>query len=961
MKRIISLLVILVLIGTSSGFAMELDGGSEIERQAADQMVKLSIFRGDGVSLKLDESLKREELMLLIARLQGKELQALTYNKRPGFADIEDPWWEPVIAWAYDTGITKGTSEETFGFGEPVEMFQMELFLLRVLGEDVSVSEAPQLAMERGLLKDVDSTELVSRGVGAVMMKNVLEAIPAGENATLGELLGLDLAVSEDADLSILSVMQTGERELTIELNRSGSEETLTMTRRNMDVVLESVDMAGNEIIVTTTLPLFETKYLIRIGEATASFTPGDVAKPERLEILTGSWTQVAYQTDQVWVEYRLLDQYGKEITEESVLSQISWQASPLASVEDNEDGRLVITNTSDREWVAGESFLILRGILQLEENILVATKQGVIEPVQGIDTIAIGEIENLLGEETAFLQDTIEDDEHYYALPVRVGAQAQPVLAAYVAGEDGILNTQDDGLLFSASTNGDAEAKWTVHPEDEDIAVIHVIPRGYPEEETLRVTIVDRFTGGYGYTEMQIGKVSTLETFVFFAPDEMVTEGDSVELPFEAYDQYGMRMLDYATLISEVVLDPGMPVLRFEEDEATQAVQLIYRPTEAGVKTLRATANGKTQSLEIRVYEESRPVRIGGLANGVRTWMTENAEITLERNDFLIYDQYNQLVDLSNGFTIQVAEVDGDEDAIAASTDVISGTGTITFIKDAGFGAKVYEARIGGEGYKPFSFTMNSVETADLDGFGMEPIGILYDYSRKIPLTDAYPRIVQDYQEELQVYGLYEDNEVELWVDAQDSGSDLREFSVLGPIQLVIAGEKAFVRATQLGEEDIPDSATVYATFNYGAYTEETEEDLMVSDVNSEPSTISIMKNEDAALKRGERFDSAAGELVINLNHFAEWDGQQVYRNGNDRIDAVYFQVSDQYGVLSQFDPTRYTILYDEVEDRAGIAIGSATGALSIDESRIHRGDRFRIRATADNDQSADLAIVLR
>ncbi len=960
MKRIISLLVIFILICTSTGFALELSGGNEIERQAAEQMVSLSIFRGDGISLNLDESLKREELMLLIARLQGKELQALTYNKRPVFDDIVDPWWEPVIAWATDTGITKGTSQELFGFGESVEMFQMELFLLRVLGEDASIEEASQLAMDRGLLKDVDSTEVVSRGVTAIMMRNALGAIPAGESVTLGALLGLDLAVREDEALSILSVMQTGERELTIELNRSGLEETLTMTRRNMNVAIENVEIEGKEMVVTTTLPLFETKYLIQIEEATASFTPGEQAKPERLEILTDSWTQVAYQTDQVWVDYRLLDQYGKEITEESVLSQISWQASPLASVEDNEDGRLVITNTSDREWVAGESFLILQGILQLDENTLVATKQGTIESVQGIDTILIGKVENLLGEEMAFLQDTTEDDEHYYAMPVRVGEQVRPVLAAYVAGEDGILNTEDDGLLLSASTTGDAEAKWALHPDDEDLAVIHVVPNGYPEEETLRVTVVDRFTGGYGYQETLIGKISTLETFVFFAPDEMVTEGDSIELPFEAYDQYGMRMMDYTTLISEVVLDPGMPTLRFEEDETTQAVRLIYRPTEVGVQVLRATANGKTQSLEIRVYEESRPVRIGGLANGVRTWMTENAEITLNRNDFLIYDQFNQLVDLSDGFTIQVTETD-DEDVIVASTDSISGTGTITFTKDAAFGAKGYEARIVGEGYKTFSFIMHSVEAADLDGFGIEAIGIVYDYSRKVPFTDAYPRISQDYWEEIAVFGQYGGNEVELWADAQDSDSDVREFSTLGPIELVLSGEAAFIRATQLGEEDTPDSATVYATFNYGAYTEEAEEDLMVSDANSEPSTISVQKNEEVALKRGERFDVSAGELVINLNHFAEWDGQDVYRNGDDRIDAVYFQVSDQYGVLSQFDPTRYTILYDDVEDRSGVTIGSATGVLSIDESRIHRGDRFRIRATSDNDQSADLLIELR
>jgi hypothetical protein len=113
--------------------------------------------------------------------------------------------------------------------------------------------------------------------------------------------------------------------------------------------------------------------------------------------------------------------------------------------------------------------------------------------------------------------------------------------------------------------------------------------------------------------------------------------------------------------------------------------------------------------------------------------------------------------------------------------------------------------------------------------------------------------------------------------------------------------------------------------------------------------------------LKRGEHFDQEAGMLMINLSHFADWDGQDVYYNGDDRIDAGSFQVNDQYNVLSQFDPARYTIIYDDVRDRSAITIGSASGILSIDDSRIYRGDRFRIRATTDNDQSVDLIIELR
>jgi|GEM_PF-7021155 len=961
MKRLIGLIVIVAMIVTSAGFSLEIAGGSETESLAAEEMAALGIFRGDGTSLKLDEELPRQELMLLIARLQGKELQALTTNKRPVFEDIEDPWWEPVIAWAYDAGITKGVSADRFGFDQPLTLTQMELFLLRVLGEDPSVEEAAEMARVKGLLDGLVEKEIVSRGMAAVMLKNVLEAVPAGESESLRFLLGLGDSLTEDAVLQILSVMQTGERELTIELNRALADEELVLTRRGMNVGIESIQERNHLLVVTTTLPLFETQYGIQINQARASFFPGAKAEPVKLEILTNEFTKVAYHTDTVWVEYRLLDQYGKEIDDETVLSEISWQASPFASVSDNDEGRLSISNTSERDWVENETVIVLQGILRNDETAVVATKQGIIQAVQGADHVVIGSLENVLGEETSFLQDTKEDDEHYYALPVRVGESEWPVLAAYVAGEDGILNTEDDGLLLSAKTNGNAEAKWELNPDDEDLALIHVTPNGYPEEETLRVTVVDRFSGAYGYGEVFIGKVSTMETFVFFAPDQLVTAGEIVELPFEAYDQYGMRILDYPTLIMEVQLDPGMPTLRFEEDESTQAVRLIYRPTQAGMQTLRATANGKTQSLEIRVYEESRPVRVAGLGQDVRTWMTENAEITLNRNDFIIYDQYNNRVDLSDGFTIQVLEKDSSQEAVSASGTSISGTGTITFAKDEDFGSKEYMARIAGEGYKAYAFTMNSVDVADLDGFAIESIGMLYDYSRKLPLTDAYPKEATDYRKEVLVYGQYEGHEVALWADAGNSGSDLREVSASGPMELVRLGKKVYVQARQLDEADTPEQATIYATFNYGLYTEEAQSRTFVMDANSNPAAIEIGKDQEQALGRSERFIESTGELILKMDHFAEWDGQGIYLNSSNRTDVVYFQVADQYGVLSQFDPVHYVIYYDDVEDRAAVTIGGSSGILSIDESRIRRGDRFRIQAEAEDGLSAELTIILR
>ena len=203
--------------------------------------------------------------------------------------------------------------------------------------------------------------------------------------------------------------------------------------------------------------------------------------------------------------------------------------------------------------------------------------------------------------------------------------------------------------------------------------------------------------------------------------------------------------------------------------------------------------------------------------------------------------------------------------------------------------------------------------------------------------------------------------HEVALWADAGNGGSDLREVSVSGPMELIRVGNKAYVQASQLDEDGTPEQATLYATFNYGIYTDEAQARVFVMDANCQPATLEIGKDKEDALGRNERFDEATSELIIKLDHFAEWNGKAVYRNASDRIDGLYFQVVDQYGVLSQFDPVHYTLYYEDVDDRTAVAIGASSGILSIDESRLRRGDRFRIQAEAEGGLTADLTIELR
>jgi len=99
----------------------------------ADALFDLGLFRGTQNGYEIDREPTRAEAATMLVRLLGAEEEALVLSYTAPFTDVAD-WAKPYVQYLYDKGLTKGTSETTFGYADKCTAQQYATFLLRALG-----------------------------------------------------------------------------------------------------------------------------------------------------------------------------------------------------------------------------------------------------------------------------------------------------------------------------------------------------------------------------------------------------------------------------------------------------------------------------------------------------------------------------------------------------------------------------------------------------------------------------------------------------------------------------------------------------------------------------------------------------------------------------------------------------------------------------------------------------------
>lgn len=133
----------------------------ETAERAAQRLHELGVFNGVGTKAggtpdyDLARGATRMEGLVMLVRLLGKEQEALSGTWSHPFSDVP-AWAEQYAGYAWETGLTKGKGDGTFGASDAITAQAYLTFLLRALGcaEDGLYENALALADEAGLLAE---------------------------------------------------------------------------------------------------------------------------------------------------------------------------------------------------------------------------------------------------------------------------------------------------------------------------------------------------------------------------------------------------------------------------------------------------------------------------------------------------------------------------------------------------------------------------------------------------------------------------------------------------------------------------------------------------------------------------------------------------------------------------------------------------------------------------------------
>ena len=348
MKKTLSLLLVLAMVLSSFSFAFAEETAKT--PSAGEVLKEMGVLVGnteDG-DLMLDQEFKRQDMIVLLSRLLGKEDEAKVFEGKTTFKDVKDPYYVPFMAWAEANKLTNGVGEGLFGFGRPVTEKEVATLMVRALGyADPEWENEVAKAVELGLVaKDADLSVNCVRGTMAEIALKALSTKVKDSDKTLAETLGLEIpgpAVSENLELKSVKAIGNDKVEVKlVEDVEAVAPEAFAIVEKGTDKDLEVKDavLESGKVVVLTTAPMTAGKaYTMTAKEVSLNFT--GIAKETAAPKIK---TAKVVDTNTVELTFdKVLDRASAEIAENYTINNSAVVVSAAL-----ESDRMTVTLTTE-------------------------------------------------------------------------------------------------------------------------------------------------------------------------------------------------------------------------------------------------------------------------------------------------------------------------------------------------------------------------------------------------------------------------------------------------------------------------------------------------------------------------------------------------------------------------------------------------------------------------------------
>lgn len=197
-KRLVSLLLAVIMVCSMIPTAF---AATDEATQAAQALYELGLFKGTGTNadgtpiFDLDKTPTRNQAIIMLVRLLGKEEEALAGTWDIPFTDVTDAM-KPYIGYAYANGLTNGYTATTYNGTAPIKANQYVTFVLRALGyesgKDFEVTSPWGLSDKIGITANQYDSTAFTRGDVAMISNSSLDVPCKDGDKPLIKVLGME-------------------------------------------------------------------------------------------------------------------------------------------------------------------------------------------------------------------------------------------------------------------------------------------------------------------------------------------------------------------------------------------------------------------------------------------------------------------------------------------------------------------------------------------------------------------------------------------------------------------------------------------------------------------------------------------------------------------------------------------------------------------------------------------------
>ncbi len=173
--------------------------------EMAEKLQDVGLLKGTGDGLQIHNDMTRAEGITMLLRMIGEEEKAEnSVLKNNVFEDVDSSHWASKnIAYAYDKGFVKGTTETTFSPEEKMSAPQFMVMLLRAMGYDrvegetLSLENVNEIARKVGFETNFFDVQQLKRGHMVAIASRALNVV-GSDGKTIAEKLQQNGMITSD-------------------------------------------------------------------------------------------------------------------------------------------------------------------------------------------------------------------------------------------------------------------------------------------------------------------------------------------------------------------------------------------------------------------------------------------------------------------------------------------------------------------------------------------------------------------------------------------------------------------------------------------------------------------------------------------------------------------------------------------------------------------------------------------